>query len=84
MSQRSDIVTDHALVRYLERVYGVDVIALKRRITSVTSEGRLQGASAVNSAGVHYVLSKNGRVTTVYGCNDKVSKRGERWKARHK
>ena len=84
MSRRSDIVTDHAVVRYLECVYGVDVTALKRRIAMVTRDGRDRGANAVNSNGVHYVLSKNGKVTTVYGCNDPVSKRGQRWKTRHK
>lgn len=84
MSRRSDFVTDHAVVRYLERVYGVDVKSLKRRIELVTREGRDQGANAVNSGGVHYVLSKNGKVTTLYGCNDTVSRRGQRWRARHK
>lgn len=83
MKQIPSIVTDHALVRYLERVYGVDMDGLRRRIEKITEEGRDMGAAAVNCDGVSYTLSSNGRVITVNGTQGrKFSNRAERWKAR--
>ena len=83
MTKRPSIVTDHALVRYLERVYGVDMDGLRQRIERVTQEARDQGAVAVNCDGVHYKLSKCGRVITVTGTNGRSSStRAERWKRR--
>ena len=84
MVKRRDIVTDHAVVRYLERVYGVDIVALKRRIERTTEGGREQGANAVLCDGVRYRLSQNGRVVTVIGQSGVISNRGKRWKARRK
>ncbi len=84
MGRKRDIVTDHAVVRYLERVYGVDIASLKRRIEKVTEGGREQRADAVLSDGVRYRLSHSGRVVTVLGLTGAMSNRGKRWKARRK
>lgn len=84
MSSTADSVTDHAVMRYLERVYGVDVPALKRRIALATKEARAAGASGVKIDGVRYVLSPNGRVVTIDAGADVMPKRGRRWKARRK
>lgn len=78
------LVTDHAVLRYLERVYGVDIEGLRRRIEHVTHEAREHGAVAANCDGVHYKLSKSGRVITVTGTKGRTeSNRALRWKARH-
>jgi hypothetical protein len=77
-------VTDHAVICYLERVYGVDVAGLKLRIAKITAEGRQAGAQAVNHDGVRFVLGRNGRVVTVQGVNGKLSKRALRLGRRHK
>jgi len=84
MSKGSDIVTDHAVVRYLERVYGVDLARLRSRIAKVTAHGRNQGATAVQCSGVKYLISKSGKVVTVTGNNQPLTNRGKRWKARRK
>lgn len=83
MTRSRDIVTDHAVLRYLERVYGVDVNALRRRIELMTQEGRGVGAKAQVHDGVRYVFAE-GRVVTVHGRNGEMSKRALRWKARRK
>lgn len=77
------LVTDHAVLRYLERVYGVDIDALRARIERITAEARAQGARGLNSDGVAYQLSQGGRVITVTGTKGrKASTRAARWKRR--
>jgi hypothetical protein len=49
-------VTDHAIVRYLERVEGVDVEALRRRIGHTVQQGIEHDANGVISGGVIYRL----------------------------
>ncbi len=77
-------VTDRAVVRYLERVYSVDVNGLKKRIAATTDDGRSKGARSVISDGVRYSLSLSGRVTSVMGINKLMTNRGLRWRARRK
>lgn len=78
------LVSDHAVLRYLERVYGVDVARLKRRIERATEDARRQGAAAVNTDGARFVLSKSGRVVTVTGFGTSMTNRGKRWRKRYK
>lgn len=84
MSSDRHIVTDHAVLRYLERVYGVDIRSLRLRIERVTAEARGQGANAVISDGVKYRFSRSGRVVTIVGCDSAVTNRGKRWRAKRK
>ena len=84
MKPRLETVTDHAVIRYLERVYGVDVQSLRRRIVKATQGARSAGAGSAKVDGVRYVLSNDGRVVTVHGAQDAISKRGQRWKAKRK
>lgn len=49
-------VTDHAVVRYLERVWGVDIDALRARIAREAESGVQHGAAAVNRGKVKFVL----------------------------
>lgn len=58
-------VADHAVVRYLERVEGVDIDALRARIGRIVEEGVKHEASGVIAGGFVYKLT-NGRVTTVW------------------
>ena len=62
------VVTDHALLRYLERVVGIDVEELRRVITARVDRGAQLGACGVSVDGHTFVLSQGiGRVavTTV-------------------
>jgi len=84
MNRKPEIVTDHAVVRYLENVYGVDISHIRRRIEKATTAGRDLGATAVIKECVRYRLDKEGRVLTVEGTRGIVSARGRRWKDRRK
>lgn len=56
-------VTDHALVRYLERVHGVDVSGLRKRIGRIVHKAVLHGAAGVRINGVSYRLDGNHVIT---------------------
>lgn len=68
-------VSDHALVRYLERVVGVNVDGLRARIIKRANVAAVHGADAVTIEGVRYCI-RNGVVTTV------TPPRGQRGKRR--
>lgn len=57
-------VTDHAVLRYLERSQGVDVEAVRLQIRDIVIKGAELGASAVTAEGLRFVL-RNNSVTTV-------------------
>ncbi|MBR9841190.1 MAG: hypothetical protein GYB50_25405 [Rhodobacteraceae bacterium] len=60
-------VSDHAVVRYLERVQGVDIDALRKaighRVDAAVADH--EGASAVIIEGFRYCLTPEGVVATV-------------------
>jgi adenylosuccinate lyase len=57
-------VTDHALLRYLERVHGVDVAAMKAHILTDNVTAAIHaGASSVIMDGVRFVIKGNALVT---------------------
>ncbi|MGD1880829.1 MAG: hypothetical protein ACFB11_00725 [Paracoccaceae bacterium] len=67
-------ITDRAIVRYLERVYGVDVEGLRRRIgRNVQLASEYPDATAINHLGFSYKLKqdKPGKpvVTNVLRCS---------------
>ena len=59
------VVSDHALVRHLERALGVDVDALRRDVLDIVEPGIERGASAVRKDGRAYLLT-SGVCVTVY------------------
>ena len=57
-------VTDHALIRYLERVQGIDIEAMKTAIlTDDIRAAMLMGATRFSQDGVTYILESNSIVT---------------------
>ena len=74
-------VTDHAVLRYLERVYGVDIEGLRSRIGREAVQGCEAGAGAIIVDGTRYVL-EGANVITITGRNRPVTARAARWKAR--
>lgn len=58
-------VTDHAVLRYLERVEGVDVERVRREIGRRVDRAVNLGASGTVIEGFHYVISDEGAVVTV-------------------
>lgn len=57
-------VTDHAVIRYLERVQGMDIAAIRHRIGRVADRGIAAGAHGVISEGFVYRI-EDGFVVTV-------------------
>lgn len=56
------IVSDHAVLRYLQRVLGVDVEQLRGMIAEACE--RHQGAPCVRAGGARFLM-RDGRVVTV-------------------
>lgn len=62
-------VTDHAVLRWLERVEGVDCNAIRRRIAIAALVAEKHGARAVRKDGVTFILAydeEGTAVTTVH------------------
>jgi len=58
-------VTDHAVIRYLERVQGVDIEAIRREIGRIADRGIAAGASGVIIGGFTYRIAGGCVVTVV-------------------
>lgn len=56
-------ITDHALLRYLERVEGVDIAGLRDRLADRLAEAVTLGAVAVTIDGMTYRLADTVCVT---------------------
>lgn len=64
-------VTEHAAMRWLERVEGVDMFAVKRRMMPLRARQRIKlaiarGAADVTVDGITSCLAPDGAVTTVW------------------
>lgn len=57
-------VTDHAIVRYLERCKGVDVEAIRAHIWKICEPGVRMGATCIRAENVKFEFA-NGTVVTV-------------------
>ncbi|WP_102866752.1 hypothetical protein [Pseudovibrio exalbescens] len=57
-------VTDHAVLRYMERVLDIDVSAVRNLIHAETETALTTGAAGLLRNGVRYVFA-NGKVVTV-------------------
>lgn len=57
-------VSDHALIRWLERVKGVDMEALRSEIRASIAPAVAAGATAVERGGMRFTIEK-GVLTTV-------------------
>lgn len=62
------LVTDHAVLRYMERILGFDTEGLRRQIEETCAGALAIGATALHKDGVSYQLH-NGRVLTVHARN---------------
>ena len=62
MSERLD-VSDHAILRYLQRAHGLDIEALRATLASALQRGADIGAPHVLYHGVRFVI-RNGVVVT--------------------
>lgn len=58
-------VTDHAVLRYLERGHGIDIGHFRQHIAELCANGARYGAFAVATENVKFVLVDGRVVTTV-------------------
>lgn len=77
MARRLAHITDHALLRYLERVKGVDVAAARREITeNVDLVHDHEGATGVIKDGFVYKMNGTTVVTVIeHHCADKQGRK---------
>lgn len=57
-------VSDHAVLRYLEHIAGVDVEAIRRRMWQQARSAATTGASTTTVGGIKYRITK-GHIVTV-------------------
>jgi hypothetical protein len=60
-------VTDHALVRWMERVHGIDFTSFRNEIATTCDDAFKVGASKVMVDGFTYVIDGNSVRTVVEG-----------------
>ncbi|MBN2740032.1 MAG: hypothetical protein JXR35_03925 [Rhodobacteraceae bacterium] len=75
-------ITDHAVIRYLERVKGIDMDALRHEIGQLVARGYVQGACGVRVSGFNYRI-ENGVVVTVLQESRHDHRHGRRTRAKH-
>ena len=62
----SDIyVSDHALIRYLERVQGFDLERFRKEISEIVTGAARAGATQVSHSGFTYCIRDSSTVTTI-------------------
>ncbi len=64
ISKESIIVTDHCLVRYLERAMGLNVEIVRQHILGLCGDAAAFGAVCVRAEGLRFEIADN-RVCTV-------------------
>jgi hypothetical protein len=72
MTRRRVRVTDHALVRFLERAGGFDIERLRKEIEKKVYRSAPDGATGIKVDGVQFVIVEDGAervVTTVMEAN---------------
>jgi len=68
-------VSDHAVLRWLERHYGFDIEAERKRIDAIAGPAIQVGATRIKLEGVHFVIV-NGRVVTTIEADNASRQRG--------
>jgi hypothetical protein len=58
-------VTDHAILRWLERVHGIDMEFFRNQVREIAGPAAAVGASALRRDGFTYVISPTGTVVSV-------------------
>lgn len=71
-------VSDHALVRWLQRRYGLDVEAERKKIDAMAAPAIAAGALTLKVEGVSFVLRGGRVVTTLENGMHSISKTEER------
>lgn len=83
MPPRNQAVSDHALIRYMERKLGHDFSKIRQEIKDICSEGLKMGATRISHEGFTYAL-RNGVVVSVFPGETPQSSwlKSEKWRGR--
>jgi hypothetical protein len=68
-------VSDHVIIRWLERVRGVDVEAIRREILAEAGPAAAMGAKTVRKAGRTFVIERGCIVTVLHGDRQRPPRR---------
>ena len=75
-------VSEHAVLRYIERVHDIPVEKIKDHIAMLCEKGASLGAACVKAESVRFVLGRDNTVITVipeeYGLSERMFAREER------
>jgi dihydrodipicolinate synthase/N-acetylneuraminate lyase len=62
---KPDVVTDHALIRWLERAHNMPMETFRDHLRGIVEEAAKAGARTLTRDGMVYVISETGRLVTV-------------------
>lgn len=62
---RKSCVSDHCMLRVIERVHGIDLTFIREEIARITAPARKVGARSITTGGFTYILGEKGVVVTV-------------------
>lgn len=65
------VVTDHAVLRFLERRHGLDVEAIRSEIQTICTTGVRFGAAKVIADGMKFIIQGEDIVTCIRARSDK-------------
>ena len=74
-------VTDHALIRHMERAMGLDVERLRRELGHDLARVWVEGANAVHMGGVRYHI-EDGQVVTCWPSHEPDRRTGRQRRCR--
>lgn len=57
-------ITDHALIRYMERAHGIDFTRFRRRLEDIATLALRAGANTCTADGVKLVITHDAKVLT--------------------
>jgi hypothetical protein len=75
-------VTDHAVIRWLERVQGIDPEAIREQIRAVCAEAIEAGAVSLNKPEGTYIIQSDSRCAVTILAPGMLDERSKRWKMR--
>lgn len=62
---KSVVISDHALLRYIERVHGVDIDRLRKIVSDLISDAATAGATSYSVDGFTYSISQRGSIAAL-------------------
>lgn len=69
------MISDHALLRYMERCKGIDLAAIRRELLEKLQPAIKAGASATTVDGAKFYIAKNGVVCTCVRNSENFNRR---------